>query len=119
MQLLDAGLRHSSVVAEFDLTAHVTLVTRRALLMLLEAVVWRNDAAITHGGEWAMPTSMRVAFVAHLDSDLGMNSVNMPFIACARSNDKTLHHATILTFTIKSCAIGNSIEFLDFKGDAA
>jgi len=51
VNLLDAGLRLLPVVAELDLAAHPALVARKTLLVFLETVERRDEAAIAHGGE--------------------------------------------------------------------
>jgi len=51
VNLLNFGFRLLPVVAELDLAAHATLVARQALLVFLEAVERRDEAAVAHRGE--------------------------------------------------------------------
>ena len=55
VNFLDARFRLPPITAEFDLTAHTALVARQALLVFLEAVERRDEAAVAQGGKAGDP----------------------------------------------------------------
>lgn len=51
VNLLDFGFRLFPVITNFYFAAHATLIACKALLVFLEAILRRDEAAITHGGK--------------------------------------------------------------------